>query len=70
MVTQSLSAVNNKRMINVRQYNFLEQLIVTEPVNFLAIVELKVVLLYSQDSSPRSSTESVEYSLYLHLLLI
>jgi hypothetical protein len=69
MVTQSLNVKNIKRMINVRHYNFLEQLIVTEPVNFLAFVELKNVL-YSQEPSPRSSTESVESSLHLHLLLL
>jgi hypothetical protein len=63
MVTQSLSVRNIKRMINVREYNFLEQLIITEPVSFLAFVELKVVLLYSQEPRPRSSTESVESSL-------
>lgn len=39
MVTQSLSVRNIKRMINVTQYNFLEQLIITEPVNFLDFVE-------------------------------
>ena len=52
------------------QHNFLEQLIVTESVSFLAFVELKGVLLYSQEPNPRSSTESVESSLYLHLILI
>jgi hypothetical protein len=57
-------------MIKVMQHNFLEQLIVTESVSFLAFVELKGVLLYSQEPNPRSSTESVESSLYLHLILI
>jgi len=56
MVAQSLSVRNITRMINFRQYNFLEQLIVTEPVNFLALVEPKGVFLYSQEPSPRSST--------------
>jgi hypothetical protein len=65
MVTQSHSVRNIIRMINVMQYNFLEQLMVTEPVNFLVLVELKGVLLYPQESSPTSSTESVRSRLYL-----
>jgi len=65
----SLNVRNITRMINARQYNFLEQLIDTEPVNFIAFVELKSMWLYSIEPSPTSSTESVESSLYLHLLL-
>jgi len=70
MVTCSLNVRNIKRMINVRQYNFIEQLIVTDPLDFLAFVELEDVLLYSQEPNPRSSNESVESSLYIHLLLL
>jgi len=64
MVTKSLSVINITRLINVRQYNFLEQLLITEHVNFLAFVELNFVFLYSQETSSRSFTESVESSLY------
>jgi hypothetical protein len=65
MVTKSYRVRNIIRMINVMQYRFLEQLIVTETVSFLVLVELKGVLLYPQESSPRSSTESVRSSIYL-----